>query len=188
MKRSENLPQNKQERITAVLEMPDLEEQIIDHLESGGCLVDLAELYNIPPRVLTDFMQMNGDERKQRFFLAIENRHEYAKAKILREVERIAHSDVRKLYNEDGTMKPVHEWPADIAASVAGLDVSELTDPETGEGVGHIKKMKRESRLQALKMLSVQVDELKPRPVEVNAKMSLEDLVAGSWDESDDEG
>lgn len=191
MERPDYLPEERRARVHYVLSMHNLEDIIIDHIECGGSVIDLAELYDIAPRYLTDFMQNHTKERKQRFMQALENRQEYSKAKILREIERLAHADIRKLYNEDGSMKPVHEWPADVAASVAGLDTEEefTTDAETGEvmKVGQIKKIKRESKLNALKVLAVQVDDLKPRPVEVTGKISLEDLVGGSWPE-DGEG
>ena len=88
-------------------------------------------------------------------------------------------------------MKDVHEWPADVAASVAGLDVSEefTTDAETGEvmKVGQIKKLKRESKLQALKMLSVQVEALRPPVQEFKGKLTLEDLIEMSREEENQE-
>lgn len=180
---------NRQIRIAQILSNPDLEDTILDHIECGGSIIDLAEMYEIGPHILTNFMQDHGEERKKRYFKALENRQEYAKAKILREIERLAHADIRKLYDESGAMLPVHEWPADVAASVAGLDVEEefTTDAETGEvmKVGQIKKLKRESKIQALKMLSVKVDDLKPRPIELSGKVKLEDLIGGSWDDEE---
>lgn len=46
---------------------------------------------------------------------------------VLREILKLAKSDVRKLYREDGTLKLPHEWDDDTAAAVAGVDVVETT-------------------------------------------------------------
>jgi Terminase small subunit len=43
--------------------------------------------------------------------------------RTLREAARLAFSDLRKLFNENGTLKPPHEWPDAAAAAVAGLEV-----------------------------------------------------------------
>ena len=64
--------------------------------------------------------------------------------RTLREVARLAYSDIRKLYNEDGTLKLPHEWDDDAAAAVAGIEVDELfegTGPAR-EWIGYTKKAK----------------------------------------------
>lgn len=183
----EQLSDNLDERVKQVLAMPDLETKILNHINCGGALIDFSELWRVPLHVLNNFMN-ETNERQKLFVQAAENRAEFARQKILREIERLAHSDIRKLYNEDGTLKPVHLWPADVAASVAGLDVEELIErDEQGNAisVGQIKKLKREPKIQALKMLAVQVEQLKPRPIEVTGKLSLEDLVGASWEDED---
>ena len=43
--------------------------------------------------------------------------------RVLTEVGRLAFSDIRKLYREDGSMKPPTEWDADTAATVATFEV-----------------------------------------------------------------
>lgn len=46
---------------------------------------------------------------------------------VLDEILKLAKSDVRKLYREDGTLKLPHEWDDETAAAVAGVDVVETT-------------------------------------------------------------
>lgn len=41
--------------------------------------------------------------------------------KIVRELARIAFSDIRELFNDDGQMLPMSEWPDDLAASISSL-------------------------------------------------------------------
>lgn len=42
--------------------------------------------------------------------------------RVLQEMAKLAFSDLRALYNEDGTLKHPHEWPEGAAGSVAGMD------------------------------------------------------------------
>lgn len=46
---------------------------------------------------------------------------------VLREILKLARSDVRKLYREDGSLKLPHEWDDETAAAVAGVDVVETS-------------------------------------------------------------
>lgn len=50
------------------------------------------------------------------------------------EIRAIAHSDVRALLNEDGRVKPVSEWPDEVARAVAAIEITETWKPgETKE-------------------------------------------------------
>ncbi len=44
--------------------------------------------------------------------------------RILKELARVALSDARKLYNPDGSLKPVGEWDDDTAAAVASVELA----------------------------------------------------------------
>src|SRR3990167_1965841 len=46
--------------------------------------------------------------------------------RTLREVARLAYSDVRKLYRRDGSLIPIHQLNADAAATVASVEVDEI--------------------------------------------------------------
>ena len=67
---------------------------------------------------------------------------------VLREMLRVGTSDIRKLFNEDGSMKSPHEWPDDVAASVAGVEVyeefGESEPDEELEPQGHGGALKRQ--------------------------------------------
>lgn len=43
--------------------------------------------------------------------------------RVLREVGRLAYSNVQDLYDDDGRLRPVKEWPEDIARAVSGIEV-----------------------------------------------------------------
>jgi hypothetical protein len=55
--------------------------------------------------------------------------------RILNEYSRLAFSDIRKAFNEDGTIKPPTDWPDEFAAAVASMDTQErrLRDEEGKE-------------------------------------------------------
>ena len=60
--------------------------------------------------------------------------------RVLKELARIAFFDVRRLFNEDGSMKLAHELDDEAAACVAGMETSEIN---AGENViGQTKKVK----------------------------------------------
>jgi phage terminase small subunit len=76
--------------------------------------------------------------------------------RILTEVARVGLSDLRKLYNEDGSLKLPHEWSDEAAAAVAGVEVSEIF---AGEGkdralIGYTKKVRSFDKIRALELLS----------------------------------
>jgi phage terminase small subunit len=62
------------------------------------------------------------DRRK----VKIEEKFELTTDRTLREVARLAYADIRKIYNEDGSLKLPHEWDDDAAACVAGVECDEL--------------------------------------------------------------
>lgn len=74
--------------------------------------------------------------------------------RTLQEVARLAYADPRKLYDDKGNLKPVHELDADAAATVASVEVDELFEGrgEDREMVGLTKKIKQWDKRAALDM------------------------------------
>lgn len=101
-------------------------------------------------------------ERVQAFREAMAEAESVIPALVARGLARTAFSDPRKLYNRDGTLKPPHLWPDDVAAAVVGCDSEEITetreDPATGRkkkvvvGVRHKPRLER--RTEAQKVLA----------------------------------
>lgn len=78
---------------------------------------------------------------------------------ILRELVRLSQSDIRKVFDEDGALRPMSEWPDAIAACVASVEVDEIFEYE-GSGndrkrvhIGYTKKVKFWDKNKALDML-----------------------------------
>ena len=53
--------------------------------------------------------------------------------RVLREVGRIAFSDIRELFDADGNVLPVKQWPDDFARAVASVEVVKK-NVTTGDG------------------------------------------------------
>ena len=76
--------------------------------------------------------------------------------KVLREFARVAFSDPRKMFNENGSLKPMHELDDDIAMAISSVEVSEEF---AGRGehrhlIGYTKKIRLWSKVEALKSLA----------------------------------
>lgn len=75
---------------------------------------------------------------------------------VLCELARIAYSDIREIFNEDGSMKDPKDWPDGIARCIQSIEVDELFE---GFGrdrvqVGVTKKVKLWSKDKCLEMLA----------------------------------
>lgn len=73
-----------------------------------------------------------------------EKRTQITQDRVLQELARIAFFDIRKLYNEDGSMKAPQELDDDAAAALSGIDVTEEFQGrgEDREHIGFTKKAK----------------------------------------------
>ena len=75
---------------------------------------------------------------------------------VLSRLAEEAEADIADLYDEEtGTIKPVHEWPKIWRQGlVAGLEITELTDP-TNEGgkIGEVSKIKISDRVKRLELI-----------------------------------
>ena len=60
--------------------------------------------------------------------------------RTLQEVARLAYFDVRKLFNDDGNLKKVHELDDDTAAGLASVEIDVIG--VEGAVIGHTKKVK----------------------------------------------
>ena len=73
--------------------------------------------------------------------------------KVLRETATIAFSDVRKLFDEDGRLIPVHMIGGDIAPAVSSVDVVTRKVGQSPEDVEYVSKIKFWDKLKAIELL-----------------------------------
>lgn len=100
-----------------------------------------------------------GKDNQFKPHLAFEIEKELAKttgklqltAELIRtQMARLISFDIRKLYNEDGSLKKPHEWDDDTAAAVSGMEVSSVTEGKGDDAeVVTIRKVKTEGKVPA---------------------------------------
>ena len=73
--------------------------------------------------------------------------------RVLRELAALSFSDVRQLYTDKGKLRPVSEWPDEVAAAVAGLETVHRNLTAGDSAVETILKVKRWDKPRALEML-----------------------------------
>lgn len=74
----------------------------------------------------------------------IEQRAEIDLARVLKEFGRIAFTDVRKLFNDDGTLKDIQSLDPDLAAAISSIEVMEefVGTGDKRKLIGYTKKIK----------------------------------------------
>lgn len=100
---------------------------------------------------------------------------------VLTELYRIATCDIGEAFNEDGSMKMVHQIPENVRRAIQAVEIEQLFD---GVGkdriqIGHTKRIKFWDKNKALEMLGKHFRLLTDR-VEHTGSVTLEQLVAGS--------
>lgn len=73
--------------------------------------------------------------------------------RALREAARLAYADIRQLYDDQGRLKPIKDWPDDLAAAIGGV---EFVRRNIEGGDGHqddVIKVKAWDKVRALEML-----------------------------------
>ncbi len=74
----------------------------------------------------------------------IEEKSEIDLAMVLKEFGRIAFTDVRKLFNDDGTLKDIKELDPDLSAAISSIEVYEeyVGTGNKRKFIGYTKKIK----------------------------------------------
>jgi len=105
---------------------------------------------------------------------------------VLNQYRKLAFQDIRKFYNEDGTLKPIHELDDDAAAALAGVDVDEIMGMSADGSivpVGQTKKIKRWDPIKALEAIGKHLgffeqDNKQKQPPANIGNLSPDDLLA----------
>lgn len=74
---------------------------------------------------------------------------------VLEEFKKVAGADTRKLFDDNGNLRPIQDLPDDVAAAISSVEVERRTDGH-GEDkeVYHVHKIKRWDKLRALESLA----------------------------------
>jgi phage terminase small subunit len=82
----------------------------------------------------------NAIAQKQKELAELAGKCDVTAEKVIREVAALAFSDVRKLFNTDGSLKLIHELDDVTAAAIASIEVEEIK--ADGVVIGQVKKIK----------------------------------------------
>ena len=140
-------------------------EAILQHVANGGTLADLAKMWGF------DYSSMRRElhqHYKAEWEAAKEARMEFKQEKIIKELEDMAYADPTRIFDDEGNLLPLSEWPDDVRKSVASLDVHEVKDPD-GEVTSIIKKIKMNPKIKALELMAKEAKMLVDK-VEVDVK------------------
>lgn len=104
-------------------------------------------------RLLTNAKVQNYIQEKQK---QLQEKTGITVERVLNEYARIAFSDLRGYYNEDGSLKKMTDLNEDQAAAIAGVEVDELFDwiGDVKLQTGVTKKIKRWDKTKALDSLA----------------------------------
>ena len=156
---------------------------ICRHVASGGSLIDLCETWDVRYGDMVTWI--NDDKAKaDQYNNALNSRNEWAKEAILLELRRIGMADIRKLYDDDGNLLEVTQWPAEVAKFVSSIEVSELFEGfgKEREHVGFVKKVKLWNKEKALELLGKNISMFNEHHTH-SGKLTLEDLIHQSKDD-----
>ena len=175
----------------ALLRREDTMDAICAHVGAGGALQDLVDIWNAQakapgaPGGVVRFASIWRwvAEDKARFALWLESNNVAAQADLARAdqaLRAMAFADIRELFDAQGRVRPVSEWPHDLAMLVQGLDVTELFSKGEEAAVleGLLKKVKLSDRRAAIEILLKRRGGLVEKR-EVAGKVTLENIVAG---------
>lgn len=99
---------------------------------------------------------------------------------VLRRLVEIDQMDLLDILKDDGSLKPVHEWPKVWRSFISGMDVSELFEGrgDEREMIGVLKKIKWPDKVKNLELLGnhVQVQAFKSQ-LGVSGNLSLGDFL-----------
>lgn len=102
---------------------------------------------------------------------------------VLKKLADMLEADVIDILNEDGSIKPIHEWPPVWRKSIAGFEIAELFE---GQGkdrtqIGFVKKIKLLDKIKVIELVGKHVDVAAFRErVQVDVSFSLADKMAAA--------
>lgn len=102
---------------------------------------------NLDNPAVLEYLTRLMNERSQRTQITAD--------RVISETARLAFSDLRKLFDENGALKPVQQWPDDMAAAVSAVEVDELFEGIGADRVqvGYTRKVKLWDKPKALEMV-----------------------------------
>lgn len=169
-------------RLKRYLSRKDAIDQICDNITNGGSVPGIAKVLDVSPGPILTWLRSN-DNYSKRYQDALKDRDEWEKEQILTQLRAIGSFDIRSLFNGDGELLPVDQWPENAAVAIAGIQVDDLFEGkgEDKKHVGYAKKLKLIDRIKALQLSGKQLAMFKDE-IKHSGHLSLEELVCGETD------
>ncbi len=161
-------------------------ETICECVAMGNSIITLARTWEIRYTVISKWIRAKP-ERKKLYDSAVEDRKEWFVERLLMEMKTIAVSDLRQLFNDDGSLKPPSEWSEEASQFISSIEINELFEG-TGkerELIGHTKKIKLWDKSKSIDQLGKHLAMFIDR-VEHSGKVTLADILAASYVVDDD--
>lgn len=144
-------------------------DDVLTHIACGGSLEDYARGIEVRFSDIWKYLTSMPDWEKQ-YDLALRTAEARDKDLVLRSLRAIITTHPTDCFNDDGTLKPVSEWPREL---VAGFEVEEITG---GDVQGRVKKMKSVDKLKAVEMLGKERGMFQVKG-KIEHSLTLEELV-----------
>lgn len=167
-----------------LLGIPSLDDIICSAVANGGSLVELCNKWDVR---YSDIMKWIREDqaREAAYNNALKDRDEWFVSSLIQELRYISMSNITQLFDENGVMLPLDQWPAGAARAVEAVKVDELFD---GDGknrrqIGYTKQVKMWNKTKAIELLGRYLKMFLDR-VEVSGNLTLEELVLGANNQS----
>lgn len=179
----------------ALIQHPDTMSSISGHVGAGGALEDLCRMWSAEAEKNALAANLSPNlgvvrfaaiwrwicEDRERFAAWLASNNVQVQADVARAdgfLRAVAFADVRGLFDAQGRVLPPSDWPYELQALCAGLDVAEMFAKDGEEAVltGLLKKIKLSDRLKANELLLKRRGALAEK-VEHSGVLKLEDMV-----------
>jgi hypothetical protein len=152
--------------------------QVVDHITTGGTLIELCETWGVP--YLAFYRWIKADmSRTSLYEEAKEERAAWVEERILKELRLIAIANPADAFNSDQTVKPLDQMPEATQRVIQEITVNELweTNENGRQQVGEVKRIKFYSKTEAIQLAAKNLGLLIDRK-ELSITRKLEDIVA----------
>lgn len=108
------------------------------------------------------------------------DKYEITQERILKEYAKIAFLNPKKLFQDDGSLKGIHEIDDDSIAAINGIEVQELFagSGKEREQIGTLRKLKIVDKKGALDSLA-KIQGMFIDKIEHSGKLTIDDLITG---------
>jgi Terminase small subunit len=170
------------EKLHRLLGEPDAVEVICGHVSNGGTVIGLAKTWGVPASSVFGWLRKDPD-RNKRYQQALLDRKEWLIERLHQEMYQLSTSDLRALYTPAGELKPVTEWPDEIAVAVQSVETDELFEGTGRERqqIGITRKVRFWDKNKSLEQLA-KLHQLLTEKIEHSGQMTLGDLILLSYD------